>query len=174
MSLGQKVYNFIENIMRTIVTWFENKTNKQLPEEKFQVLMQFIRFGIVGVSNTLISYLIYTGGLIALRRVELFPRWDYVLAQVMSFILSVLWSFYWNNKKVFVKQENEERSTIKALLKTYVSYSFTGLFLSSMLLVLWIEYLGMSEFIAPLLNLIITVPLNFIINKFWAFKTKKK
>ncbi len=174
MTLGQKAYNLIENILRAIVSWFEHKTNKQLSEEKFDILMQFVRFGIVGVSNTLISYLIYTGGLVALRRLELFPDWDYVLAQVMSFILSVLWSFYWNNKKVFVKQENEERNTIKALLKTYVSYSFTGLFLSSILLVLWIEYLGMSEYVAPLLNLIITVPVNFIINKFWAFKTKKK
>ena len=173
MSLGQKVYNLIENIIRAIVVWFENKTNKQLSEEKFNLLMQFVRFGIVGVSNTIISYLLYTGGLIGLRRMGLFPQWDYVLAQVIAFLLSVLWSFYWNSKKVFVKQENEERSTIKALLKTYVSYSFTGLFLSSFLLVLWIEYLGMSEFIAPLLNLIITVPLNFIINKFWTFKSKE-
>ena len=174
MTLGQKAYNLIENILRAIVSWFEHKTNKQLPEDKFDALMQFVRFGIVGVSNTLISYVIYTASLLVFQRLEIFQGTDYVIAQVISFVLSVLWSFYWNNKKVFVKQEGEERSVIKSLLKTYVTYSFTGLFLSSALLVVWVEYMGISEFLAPLLNLIITVPLNFVINKFWAFKTKKK
>ena len=56
------------------------------------------------------------------------------------------------------------------MIKTYISYSFTGLFLSSILLVLWVQVLGISEFIAPIINLLISVPLNFIINKFWAFK----
>ena len=32
---------------------------------------------------------------------------------------------------------------------------------------------GNSKFIAPLINLIISVPVNFIMNKMWAFKTEK-
>ena len=93
---------------------------------------------------------------------------------MIQFVLSVLWSFYWNNKKVFVLQEGEKRSMWQALLKTYISYSFTGLFLNSALLVLWIRVLGISEFIAPIINLLVSVPLNFIINKFWAFRKAAK
>lgn len=33
---------------------------------------------------------------------------------------------------------------------------------------------GISKFIAPLINLIISVPVNFIMNKMWAFKTEKQ
>jgi putative flippase GtrA len=33
-----------------------------------------------------------------------------------------------------------------------------------------VNYLNISEFIAPILNLIITIPLNFLLNKFWAFR----
>jgi putative flippase GtrA len=62
----------------------------------------------------------------------------------------------------------------QALAKTYVSYSFTGLFLNSILLILWVKVLGISEYIAPIINLLVSVPLNFIINKFWAFKTKEE
>ena len=59
---------------------------------------------------------------------------------------------------------------MKALVKTFISYSFTGLFLSSVLLVLWVQVMHISEFVAPIINLLVTVPLNFIINKLWAFK----
>lgn len=133
-------------------------------------IIQFIKFGIVGLSNTIISYVIYAGGLMLFKKFDILPEYNYLLAQIIAFLLSVLWSFYWNNKKVFVPEEGKERSLWKALLKTYISYSFTGLFLNSILLILWVDILGISEFVAPVFNLLISVPLNFIINKFWAFK----
>lgn len=68
-------------------------------------------------------------------------------------------------------KDGEHRSLLKSLLKTYVSYSFTGLFLNSILLVLWVQVFHINEFIAPIINLLVSVPLNFIINKYWAFKT---
>ena len=132
---------------------------------------QFIRFGIVGVSNTAISYLIYSVTLLMFHRAGLFPDFDYLVAQMIQFVLSVLWSFFWNNRIVFRKGTGEKRSIWKSLLKTYISYSITGLFLSSALLSLWIEMFHIDEFIAPLINLVITVPLNFLLNKFWAFRT---
>ena len=98
------------------------------------------------------------------------PHADYLAAQGVAFVLSVLWSFYWNQKTVFVLKEGQQRSMWKALLKTYVSYSFTGLFLCTALLVLWVQVLHISEFVAPLINLVVSVPVNFLINKFWAFK----
>lgn len=137
------------------------------------VIMQFIKFGIVGLSNTLISYFLYSGGLLLLQRFKLFDQADYLIAQIVAFIVSVAWSFYWNNKYVFTMEQGKKRSIWKALLKTYISYSFTGLFLSSALLILWVQIFHISEFIAPIINLIITVPLNFVINKFWAFKQER-
>lgn len=141
---------------------------------KSKSIIQFIKFGIVGVSNTLISYVLYSGGLIVFREACLFGQADYLIAQIVAFVVSVAWSFYWNNKFVFKMEAGKKRSIWKALLKTYISYSFTGLFLSSILLILWVQIFRISEFIAPIINLLITVPLNFIINKFWAFKQSNK
>ena len=55
------------------------------------------------------------------------------------------------------------------MIKTFASYGTTFV-LSTILLVIMVDYLKISNIIAPVLNLIITIPLNFLLNKFWAFK----
>lgn len=140
-----------------------------ISDEVQESLIQFVKFGIIGVSNTVISYLLYTFSLMGMRTIGFAWEADYLIAQVIAFVLSVLWSFYWNNKFVFVKGARKQKLWMK-LLKTYVSYSFTGLFLNSFLLIVWVQYVHISEYVAPILNLLISVPLNFVINKFWAFK----
>ena len=141
---------------------------QKLKELWDKIGVQFIKFGMVGVSNTVISYLIYVVVLKFCEKFGLIPQSDYILAQIISFFLSVLWSFYWNRKFVFHADDNT--SFIKSLLKTYMSYAFTGIFLSNILLIIWIKYMGISKIIAPIFNLVISVPINFILNKFWAFK----
>lgn len=131
-------------------------------------LFQFIKFGAVGFSNNIIFYVINAGILLLLKKYEL--TWDFVLGNIAGFLISVLWSFYWNSKYVFSKPEGEKRSVWKTLLKTYAAYSFTGIFLNNLLGALWINVLGISKFIAPVLTLFISVPINFILNKFWAFR----
>ena len=71
---------------------------------------------------------------------------------------------------VFTVEEGNGRTIWKSLLKTFVSYSFTGLFLNNILLYIWIQIFHISEFMAPFMNLVVSVPINFLINKFWAFK----
>ncbi|WP_448753773.1 GtrA family protein [Agathobacter sp.] len=164
------IWKLIENAVRIILRVIYRLANKELSESTVDNFLQFIKFGIVGVSNTVISYILYAVCLMLLRSGNILSAVDYIIAQVVQFVLSVLWSFYWNNKFVFELKNGEKRSIWKSLIKTYISYSFTGLFLSSILLVLWVQVLGISEFIAPIINLLISVPLNFIINKFWAFK----
>jgi len=163
----------VDRIVTACFCLLEKTAGYRIEEKTRTAIVQFVKFGIVGVSNTLLSYLLYSGSLILFRKLNWFPNTDYLAAQVIAFVLSVAWSFYWNNKYVFTVKEGESRSLLPALMKTYVSYSFTGLFLNSILLVLWVRLLGISEFIAPIINLLISVPLNFLINKFWAFRVKR-
>ena len=122
-------------------------------------------------SNTVISYVIYIVSLLVLQKNSLFETTDYLLAQILGFLLSVLWSFYWNRKYVFDADQGQV-PWLQALWKTYVSYAFTGLFLNTVLSMLWVELLGISKVIAPIFNIVINVPINFLMNKFWAFKKK--
>ncbi|MCD7716297.1 MAG: GtrA family protein [Lachnospiraceae bacterium] len=162
----------VEYIVRKAFEILEKVFRIKVKPAAVDAIVQFGKFGVVGVTNTVISYVLYAGTLLLLQRAQLFPQIDYLLSQVTAFVLSVLWSFYWNNRLVFTRTEGKHRSLWRTLLKTYISYSFTGLFLSSFLLILWVQILGISEFIAPIFNLIISVPLNFLINKFWAFREK--
>ena len=146
---------------------------QDLTDKIYENFMQFVKFGIVGLSNTIISYIVYVVSLLIFRQMAILINSGYLVAQVVAFVLSVLWSFYWNNKIVFNLQEGEERSVFRALIRTFISYSFTGLFLNSILLFFWVKVVYISEFIAPIINLLVSVPLNFVINKFWAFKKNR-
>ena len=171
--MRKQIWNRIEKIAYAILKKMFGVLHKELSDETFEACMQFLKFGIVGVSSTIISYLLYAVSLFLLRYFGVSQKIDYLAAQVIAFMLSVLWSFWWNSQLVFVPQEGKERSWIRTLVKTYISYSFTGLFLNSVLLVLWVSVLHISEYVAPLMNLVISVPINFLVNKFWAFKNNK-
>lgn len=165
-----KCWRVIEYTVRLVLQFIINLVHKEFSENLFNSLMQFIKFGIVGISNVLISYILYVLFLLIFQQFVFFKKIDYIIAQSIAFPLSVLWSFYWNNKMVFTVKEGHKRRVWKALFKTFIAYSFTGLFLNNILLYLWIQMFGISEFIAPFINLVVSVPTNFLINKFWAFK----
>jgi len=126
---------------------------------------QFIKFGIVGFSNTVISYLIYSA--------FVFLGLHYLVAGIIAFFVSVLNSFFWNNKYVFKKETGQKRNILHSLIKTYVSYAFSGLLIHNLLLIFFIEFMHISKYIAPLFGLTITIPMNFFMNKLWAFKVIK-
>ena len=136
---------------------------------KKEMIIQFLKFGIVGLSNTFISYFTYVAFLWLFEHLVVFTRYDYLIAQFIGFVTSVVWSFYWNNKYVFVAS-SAKRNVLRSFVKTFISYASTGLVLSSVLSYIWVEFLFIPKLFAPIINLMITVPLNFILNRNWAFK----
>lgn len=140
--------------------WLLEKLGVQNRSELLSLLWQFIKFGIIGASNTIVSTSIY----------YLFIWMDpklYFVGNVVGWIVSVFNSFYWNNRFVFTKSEF---SWGQKLLRTYLAYG--GSFIvGSITLVVLVRVLGVSAWLAPWINIVITIPLNFILNKFWAFKS---
>lgn len=128
-------------------------------------IIQFIKFGMVGAINTILSYFITNVGYYLINLHE-------QICNIIAFIITVFISFLLNNKFVF-KEGNKNRSFVKSLLKVYASYSITGLFLTALLLYIEEQTIGIPHYIATLMNLIITIPINFILNKFWAYRNKK-
>lgn len=165
-------------------------------KNKIKSLLQFIKFCIVGLSNTIICEGIYV--------VLLFFGVHYLAANIIGNLISILNAYYWSNKYVFKAEEGEERVWWKVLIKTYATYGFS-MVLSAGLLVFWLEIVKLEQFMGPVLfllgnlgilsglskigivleakilseilaaaiNLIITIPLNYIINKYWAFGKEK-
>lgn len=157
------------------------------------VVIQFLKFGLVGVSNTIVSGVIYF-----LFNQVLFPG-VYLLASIVSWVVSVLWAFLLQNVFVFKEKDDaEHRVWWQTLMKTYMAYAFTGLFLNNLLLILWVRVINIAQYCGPIIsffagihigflgdpatfsanmgwfmNMIVSIPLNFIINKFWAYRQKK-
>ena len=130
--------------------------------------MQFIKFGLVGISNTLIALGVYWICFYVLHI-------HYQLSNLIAFVISVTNAFYWNSKYVFGQGSNRTvKEYLKAYIKAFVSYGGTYL-LGAALLYLWVEVLHISEGLAPAINILITIPLNFLLNKYFAFrKTEPK
>ena len=127
-------------------------------------LWQFVKFGIVGVSNTVISLGVY--------EVCVHLGLHYLLANAVGLVISVINAYYWNNRCVF---GDGTRKTMRQHVLTYFKSltAYGGTFvLDSLLLMLWVEVLHVPETLAPVLNLCITIPVNFLVNKYWTFRKK--
>lgn len=162
------MHNLIRTLSGRMLIYLKIDTS----EQRIENITQFIMFGIVGVSNTIIGYFLNVLVLFLLRPYKV--SFDYIIGNIVGFVLSVLWSFYWNNRLVFVQKEGQHRNLLKSLLKAYAAYSFTGIILNNIFSWLLITVFQISKYIAPLINLIISVPLNFVINKLWTFKSGKE
>lgn len=168
----KRIWMFIDKTVRFVLNILCRVGHKKLTEEDYCSVLQFVKFGIIGLSNTFISYVIYILCLAFFLKNHLLLSFDYLVAQIVAFILSVLWSFYWNNKYVFIKKNDVKRNIFSSLIKTFLTYSFTGLFLNIIFSLIWVEIFDVSKEILPIINLLISVPINFVMNKYWAFKDK--
>ena len=146
--------------MKKLTTWLCSiKTQPRLAW-----VIQFIKFGIVGVSNTVISLGIYYLCVLCFNM-------HYQLANLLGFFLGSINSYYWNSRYVFKVRAQDLKTHLVLFSKTVAGYS-GAYFLGVILLWLWIDMLHISDRIAPLINICITVPLNFIAQKFWTYRKK--
>lgn len=154
----RKIWKFVQNIMKFVLrkVFRLNVTDNQLNQ-----MMQLVKFGIVGLSNTLISYGVYI--------ILIAFSWHYLVANLAGFFVSVINAFYWNNKYVFKSEKEENRIWWVAFIKTFMSYAGTGLILNNCLLIMWVEIFHLHKTIGPIINVFITVPINYLLNKYWAF-----
>ena len=125
------------------------------------MVSQFLKFGLVGVSNAAVGLGIYY--------VFIWFNDSVVMAmagQAVGWAAGVANSFIWN--RMFVFKESEE-VWWRAIIKMYLAYGFT-LLMSLLLTYVQMEILGNSALIVPLVNVAITMPINFVLMKYWSLK----
>lgn len=125
--------------------------------DKKEALIQFIKFGMVGVFNTLSSTVYYW--------ILLYFHFNYLLATTIAYIIASLIGYLLNNHWVF----QSKKVTKTSLFKYYVVYG-TSYFLNIFSMFIWVDVLSISKVIAPIFTLFVTVPFNYIFNKIWVFK----
>ncbi len=121
-------------------------------------LSQCLKFGIIGISNTLVSLMVYY--------VFIYLSFHYIAANTMGFIVSVLNAYYWNNRFVF--QNKKSNGMFFILAKVFIVYGMTFLLNTSFLFIM-VHILHISVYVAPVVNVFLWTPVNFLLNKYWAF-----
>lgn len=120
---------------------------------------QLIRFGLVGVLNTLVDFLVYQ----LLVRLGL----HYALAQCVSYGCGLLNSYFFNSRWTF----REERKRTKKEFIRFLLVNLASLAVSVLLLRICYEVVGIeSNLIAKGIVTPAVMVINFIANKLFVFK----
>lgn len=110
----------------------------------------FIRFLIGGVSTTLVSYAAY---------LLLLSRMTYLVSYAVAYAIGIIWSYFANTLFVFRSQPSVGRALAFPLV--YLVQFVVG----STLLVVLIDYLKISAKAGPLVVVILTLPLTYLMSR---------
>lgn len=124
-----------------------------------KVIVQFLKFGIVGVSNTLIAFAVYTVLL------KVFGVW-YVAASGIGFAVGAVNGFLLNRRWTFREHVGDALTPVRwAIVQT------CGLGLNLGLVYLFVHDLGMDELVGQIPTTVIVTVLTFAVNRSWTFRT---
>ena len=127
------------------------------------MLRILVKFGVVGVINTVLSLVIYY------LCIAINNNW-YLIGTVLGYVISSIVGYFLNKLMVFKKPGIKHS---KSLPRYYAVYA-SALVLNVLLIQLWINVLHLSSWIAPILTLCFTVPYNFILSRMWVFSDNSK
>lgn len=134
---------------------------------------QFLKFVLAGIAAAAVNFAVYNLALLAFDLLGWRWEYTYLVAQLIGFYLSVLATFLLCRRFVFTTPAERSVPWPRALLRMYLVYSFTGIVINSLLSVLWVRVLGVPRELVSILNDICAGPINFLLNKFWSFGSKK-
>lgn len=140
--------------------------------EAKKTFIQLVKYGIIGVSNTLITLIVFYVVNTLLGR-------SYAVANTLGYVLGVVNSFVWNRTWVFRTKGNMLREASLFVVGFIVCYAlqmgFSQWLLSTPLRDLSISWLPMkntSENVTMCLSMVVYTLANYVYNRFVTFKQK--
>ena len=127
--------------------------------EKVVELISIIKFGIIGISNTLINWIIF----FLLNLVEV----NYILANIIAYSLATINSYIWNSKWVFKYNNEKLVSSLK-----FIIVNLVGLILNTIILFILVDMFNINKIISLVMATGVVMILNYISNRLWVFKQK--
>jgi putative flippase GtrA len=120
--------------------------------------VQFVKFGIVGVSNTLLTFIVYT---ILLKG---FDVW-YLAASAIGFIVGATNGFLLNRRWTFREHVGDAMTPVR-----WAIVQSTGLAINIGLLYLFVHEAGLDELVAQALTIGVVTITTFFANRAWTFR----
>lgn len=127
-------------------------------ESKVVELINIIKFSIVGVSNTLLNFVIF----ILLNNIGI----NYILTSIIAYSISIINSYFWNSRLVF-KYDNKNK---KSILIKFIILNLIGLSINAVLMATLVGVLAIKKIVAMFIVSLLVMCINYILNKIWVFK----
>jgi len=122
------------------------------------MLVQFVKFGVVGVSNTLLAFTIYTVLL------KVFGVW-YLAASAIGFVLGAVNGFLLNRRWTFAGHVGDALTPVR-----WGIVQGCGLGLNLGLLYLFVDDAGIEKLLSQALATVIVTVVTFLVNRAWTFR----
>jgi putative flippase GtrA len=122
------------------------------------VLIQFIKFGLVGVSNTLLAFAVYT------LLLKVFGVW-YLAASALGFIVGAVNGFLLNRRWTFRGHVGDALTPVR-----WGVVQGCGLGLNEALLYTFVTGVHVDKLLAQAFAIMVVTSLTFFANRAWTFR----
>lgn len=124
-----------------------------------KLIVQFLKFGIVGVSNTLLAFAVYT------ILLKVFGVW-YVAASGIGFAVGAVNGFLLNRRWTFREHSGDALTPVR-----WAIVQSCGLMLNLGLVYLFVHDAGLDKLVGQIPATAIVTVLTFAANRSWTFRT---
>jgi putative flippase GtrA len=122
------------------------------------VLVQFLKFGIVGVSNTLLTFIVYTFLL------KVFGVW-YIAASAIGFVVGAVNGFLLNRRWTFAEHVGDALTPVR-----WAVVQGGGLGINLVLLYVLVHDARLDKLLAQALATVVVTVTTFLVNRAWTFR----
>ena len=122
------------------------------------LLVQFVKFGIVGISNTLLTFIVYT---LLLKGLGVW----YLAASAIGFVVGAVNGFLWNRRWTFRGHVGDALTPVR-----WGIVQGCGLLLNLGLLYLFVHDAGLDKLLGQACATAIVTVLTFLANRAWTFR----
>ena len=119
--------------------------------------IQLIKFGVVGASGYVINLVVYA----------LLLGLSAHLAAVISFVVSAASNYWWNRHWTFARQKGH--FAYQGL--RYLIVTLAALAVNQLWLLVFLDWFGWGKLISQALAILLILPVNFLGNKLWSFRS---
>jgi len=124
------------------------------------VVVQFVKFGIIGVSNTLLTFAVYT------LLLKGFGVW-YLAASAIGFAVGAVNGFLWNRRWTFREHVGDALTPVR-----WGVVQGCGLGVNLGLLYVLVHDAGLDKLLGQALATIVVTVVTFIANRAWTFRMR--
>jgi putative flippase GtrA len=122
------------------------------------VFVQFVKFGIVGISNTLITFAVYT------LLLKGFGVW-YLAASAIGFVVGATNGFLLNRRWTFAGHVGDSLTPVR-----WAVVQSGGLAINEVLLYVFVHDAGVDKLLAQAFATVVVTVSTFFVNRAWTFR----